>query len=590
MAAPAPPRRRRLVPRPVPPAPGLAHLPPLLARIYAARGVREAAELDTGLSALPPPAGLPDVDEAAERLAADLSAGRRIVVVGDYDADGATSTALLIDALRALGAEAPSFLIPDRFRDGYGLGPALAEQAAALGAHTVVTVDNGTAAFAGVERARALGLQVLVTDHHLPGPELPPADALVNPVLEGAAFPGRCLAGVGVAFYLLLALRARLRNASDGSLAARARALNAGDLLDLVALGTVADVVPLDQVNRILVDQGLRRLRAGRVRPGIAALLELAGRPPERLVARDLAFGVAPRLNAAGRLDDMTVGVRCLLSADVAGARALAARLDAFNRSRRTIEAEMQRGAWAALDEASVAVGDNARRALVLHDPRWHEGVVGLLAGRIRERCHRPVVAFAPAAGGSGEATLLKGSGRSVPELHLRDALALVDARAPGLIERFGGHAMAAGLTLRAGHLDAFTAAFEAVVRERLPAAALAPELETDGTLSGAELSLANAERLAAAGPFGQGFPPPLFQGDFAVADARRVGAEGAHLRLALQHPEVPRPLPAIAFRTEGQPWRDGARCVRAAYRPEVNLWRGERTLQLVVDYLEALD
>lgn len=565
-----------------------AHYPPLLAGLYARRGVDTAAELDVSLAALPRPERLPDIDTAVDLLVDALARQERIVIVGDYDADGATSTALMMEGLGALGGDV-DFVVPDRFVHGYGLSPPLVDLACERGAALILTVDNGVASFAGIARAHERGLRVLVTDHHLPGDALPPADALVNPALPDADFPGRALAGVGVAFYLLIALRARLRG-SGGAAAERAGALNVAALLDLVALGTVADLVPLDAVNRVLVAQGVRRIRSGQARPGIAALLAVAGRDPAQLVATDLGYNVGPRLNAAGRLADMTLGIRCLLAPDEASAQPLARELDRFNRERRNIEADMQKQALDDLDESAWMVSDNARMALTVFDVGWHEGVVGLLASRLKERCHRPVVAFAPAGEGGAEATLLKGSGRSVPGLHLRDALARLDVMHPGLIERFGGHAMAAGLSLPRAHLAQFRDAFEAVVRETLPVDALAPVIWTDGELPGSALTLENAGLLANAGPFGQGFPPPLFHGDFDVVECRRVGSDRSHLRLRLRHPGIPRPLDAIAFRIDSQPWHDAGTRVRIAYRPEINEFRGRRDLQLVLEYVEALD
>ncbi len=565
-------RRRRLVTRPVP-ADGHdlpAHLHPVLRRVYLGRGVRRAEDLDYALGRLPPPGGLCGIDAMSAHLAEAIAAGRRILVVADYDADGATACALAVSGLRALGARAVDFIVPDRFRLGYGLTPGLVREALERRPDVLLTVDNGIASIQGVAAAKAAGLTVLITDHHLPGDTLPAADAIVDPNLPGDTFPSKALAGVGVMFYVLAALRARLRE--DGA----AQAVRLADWLDLVALGTVADVVPLDPVNRILVQQGLARIRQGRARPGVQALVAVSGRDRADLVAADLAFALGPRLNAAGRLDDMTVGIRCLLSDDPAEARALALRLDALNRQRREIEAQMQAEALKILDGHDWMTES---AALCLYDPGWHEGVVGILASRIKERTGKPVIAFAP-----GEDGLLKGSARSIPGLHVRDLLAAVDAAEPGLIDRFGGHAMAAGLTLKLAHLDRFAAAFEA----RVAAAGVGDDdtLVTDGTLTPGEMNLDMAERLRRAGPWGQGFPEPRFHGDFIVRQARIVGER--HLKLTLQPPEGP-VLDAIAFNLEEPAaWLDCSR-LRLAYQLDVNEFRGRRDVQLKADYLEPL-
>ena len=555
-------------------------LHPLLRRLYAARAVRGPEELDTTLERLLPPSGLGGMDRATALLAEALAAGRRILVVGDFDADGATSCALVVEALRAMGADAVDFLVPDRFTFGYGLTPAIVEVAARRSPDLLVTVDNGISSLEGVAAARARGMQVLVTDHHLPGPELPEADAIVNPNQPGDPFQSKHLAGVGVAFYLMVALRGRLREA--GWFAARGLAdPNLAGLLDLVALGTVADVVPLDHNNRILVQQGLARIRAGRCRPGILALVEVAGRNPARLVAADLGFAIGPRLNAAGRLDDMSIGIDCLLAEDTGRARELAAQLDALNRERREIEADMKEDALRAIDALRLDVTD-LPYGLCLYDPGWHQGVIGILASRIKERFHRPVVAFADA--GDGE---LKGSARSVPGLHIRDVLDAVAATHPGLLSKFGGHAMAAGMTLEAARLEDFRAAFDAEVRRELNGRPLDDHLDSDGELAADEFSLEVAELLRNAGPWGQGFPEPLFDGLFEVVSSRVVGER--HLKFSVRPPDSRRVLDAIAFNQGGHhPLAAGAR-LRLAYRLDVNEYRGVRSLQLVVEYLEPL-
>ncbi|MGD2056357.1 MAG: single-stranded-DNA-specific exonuclease RecJ, partial [Gammaproteobacteria bacterium] len=482
-----------------------ADLPAVLRRVYAARTIESAADLDYSLQRLLSPARLGGMPAAVGLLVAALTQRQRIVVVGDFDADGATSCALCLRALRSMGALHVDYLVPNRFEYGYGLTPEIVNVAAQRGPDLIITVDNGIASVAGVAAARERGIRVLITDHHLPGAELPRADALVNPNLPGEDFPSRHLAGVGVAFYVMLALRSALRE--RGWFAEQGMPEpNLGQWLDLVALGTVADVVPLDRNNRILVEQGLRRIRAGRCVPGIRALLQAGGRAPARCVSTDLGFVVGPRLNAAGRLDDMSQGIECLLTDSEHTAQSIAARLDALNRERRAIETEMQARALEAirqlrLEERPLPTG------LCLFDPDWHQGVIGILAARIRERFHRPVIAFAP--GGDGE---LKGSARSVPGFHIRDALDAVASRHPGLVSRFGGHAMAAGLTLAEESYPAFAAAFDVEVSRFLSADDLNGVIYTDGELAADELNLETARLLREAGPWGQGFPEPLFQ------------------------------------------------------------------------------
>ncbi|MFP5306249.1 MAG: single-stranded-DNA-specific exonuclease RecJ [Gammaproteobacteria bacterium] len=545
-----------------------ASLHPVLRRVYAARGVGQA-ELALDLGALLPPADLLGIDAAAARVADAIGRRETIVIAGDYDADGATGTAVAVLGLRALGAADVHYVVPDRFRMGYGLSPALAEAAAATGASLLVTVDNGIASVAGVARARQLGMSVVVTDHHLPGSELPDADAIVNPNQPGCRFASKALAGVGAVFYLLLALRAELRR--RGAFAQRAEP-NLAELLDLVAIGMVADVVRLDHNNRILVEQGLRRIRAGRTRPGVAALLRCAGRDAQRLGSLDLGFALAPRINAAGRLDDMRAGIECLLAADAEQAAPLASALDRFNRERRQIQEQMQLDALDRVDDAGVV-------GLSLFDPAWHEGVVGLVASKLKELRHRPVIAFARGQQG-GE---LKGSGRSIPGLHLRDVLAAIDARHPGLIRRFGGHAMAAGLSLDEARLAEFGAAFDAECAAQLDEVALQRVMETDGPLEGPELHLDTARALEHAGPWGQGFAEPLFEGVFDIADARTMGADGEHVRYRLRHEGGI--VGAVDF--------GGAQRLRASgtieivYAAGVNRYQGTEALDLRIAHIE---
>ncbi|WP_370520592.1 single-stranded-DNA-specific exonuclease RecJ [Thioalkalivibrio sp. XN279] len=546
----------------------LAGSPPVLARLYAARGVRAAAELDLGLGGLAPVGSLEGVEAAAALLAGHVARGSRILVIGDFDADGATSTALLVRVLRALGA-AVSYLVPDRFVHGYGLSTALVRDAEQHAPALLVTVDSGINCHAGVALARELGMEVLVTDHHLPGETLPAATAIVNPALPGQAFPSRCLAGVGVAFYLAAAL-ARQLGADKGLVPG---------LLDLVALGTVADLVPLDRNNRILVEHGLRRIRAGACCPGVTALLRAGNRDPRTVVTTDLAFAAGPRLNAAGRLDDMSVGIECLLSDDPGRAEELAMLLSSLNEERKQIEAQMQQEALRAVAGLEPAAG-RLPPVLCVHRAGWHSGVVGLVAARLKERYHRPVVAFA-----ADDSGMLKGSARSVPGLHIRDALADVDATHPGLMERFGGHAMAAGLTLAPAGLDDFRAALAAAVAARLEPGLLDGEIVSDGELPEEALGLATAELLRDAAPWGQGFPEPLFDGCFELLDARTVGLD--HLKMRVRPAGGRRIMDAIAFRQADRLGNARPARLRLAYRLDVNEYNGLRSAQLVVEYLE---
>lgn len=541
--------------------PASLHL--VVRRVYAGRGVAEAAQADYALSRLLPPDGLGGLDAAADLLAEAVTAGRRICIAGDYDADGATSTALLLRGLRALGAQHLDHVIPDRFTMGYGLSPALVDAAHAREAEVLVTVDCGIANVAGVTHAKALGMQVIVTDHHLPGPELPAADAIVNPNVPGDGFPSKALAGVGVAFYLLAALRARLGRDK----------LALADLLDLVALGTVADVVPLDHNNRVLVAQGLARIRAGRASAGINALLQIAGREAENADAATLGFVVGPRLNAAGRLENMGQGVACLLCDDPEAALAMAGELDALNRSRRDIEADMVAGS-----ETARVIEDAV--GICLYEDGWHEGVVGLVASRAKQSAHRPVVAFAP----SSEEGVLKGSARSIPGLHIRDAIATVDRARPELIDKFGGHAMAAGLSLQRSRLEVFAEVFDGVCREQLSEADLEARFETDGALSAEELNLDTALALEAAGPWGQAFPEPVFDGVFVVRDARIVGSD--HVRYRFEADGVT--VAGIDFGGAERMAAPGAQ-VALVYQLSVNRFRGETMAQMLVRALVAI-
>ncbi|GMU68464.1 MAG: single-stranded-DNA-specific exonuclease RecJ [Steroidobacteraceae bacterium] len=555
-----------------------ASLHPILRRVYAARGVQDEAELSLALSRLLPVSTLENVDAAVGLLLAHRGAGRRILVVGDFDADGATSSALLVRALRAWGFADVDFLVPNRFEFGYGLTPGIVTLAAARAPTLIVTVDNGVASIAGVAAARALGIDVLVTDHHLPGAELPAANVMVNPNLAGSRFGSRALAGVGVAFYVLVALKRAL----DAAGLTPGGAPPPAEWLDLVALGTVADVVPLDVNNRVLVAQGLARIRAGRCVPGIRALLEIAQRDRADLVAADLGFAIAPRLNAAGRLDDMSIGIRCLLADREVEARALAARLDQLNAERRAIEARMQTEALAAVRHLGPVVtsGPRQRTGVCLYDAAWHQGVVGLVASRLKERLRRPVVAFAN--GGEGQ---LRGSARSIAGVHIRDVLENIAARRPELIVRFGGHAMAAGLTLEPARLDAFAAEFDAEVRRWLGAGADTGRLDTDGELGTDDLCLATAEALRAGGPWGAAFPEPVFDGRFSITGTRVLG--GKHVKMWVEPAGSARRFDAIAFNllTDADARPPGGE-VRLVYRLDVNVYQGERRLQLLIDHV----
>ncbi|MCU0977072.1 MAG: single-stranded-DNA-specific exonuclease RecJ [Steroidobacteraceae bacterium] len=570
---------RSIVRRPVPEAPGLpSSLHPVLRRVYAARGLGTAEDLDLRLAALLPVSSLDGVDAAVELLLEHLERGSSVVIVGDYDADGATSTALMVRQLRRLGFLRVDFCVPDRLRHGYGLTAGLVAEMNLAPPALLVTVDNGVAAFAGIEAARARGFDVLVTDHHLPAQELPACNAMVNPNLRGAAFGSRALAGVGVAFYVMAALTRRLESLRGERLPAVA------ELLDLVALGTVADVVPLDRNNRILVQEGLRRARARRGIEGIRALAHVAGRAVTQLGARDLGFGVAPRLNAAGRIDDMSIGIRCLLADDPAQALALAGQLDRINVERREMEEKMRGEAVELVRRLRIEEG-SLPAGLALFDPAWHPGIVGLVASRIKERLHRPVVAFAPA--GDGE---LRGSARSVAGVHVRDVLEAIDVREPGLMLRYGGHAMAAGLSLDERRLARFKAAFAEEVGRWLSPSQMRGVIDSDGELAPVEIALDTARALAEGGPWGQGFPEPLFDGEFEVVESRVVAQR--HLKLWARASREAKPIEAIAFGHFDAPQaptpRAGER-VRLAYRLDVTEFGGTPRPELKLDLVEPL-
>jgi single-stranded-DNA-specific exonuclease len=541
-------------------------LHPLLARLYASRGITDRAELDYELKSLLPPASLTHATDAAQLLADAIEAEAKMLIIGDYDCDGATATAVGMRALKALGADV-DFLLPDRFKLGYGLSPEIVDVAAEQSPDLIITVDNGIASLEGVARAQQHGIATLITDHHLPAATLPAADCIVNPNQPGCDFPSKCIAGVGVMFYVMLALRAELRE--RGYFAERPEP-NFANLLDLVALGTVADVVKLDRNNRILVSQGLKRMRAGQMQPGIAALFKAAARDPKRATAFDLGFLLGPRLNAAGRLADMRLGVECLLTDDPTRALTIAQQLDTLNRERREIEAGMQEQALVLLESLDA---NEASPGIALFDESWHEGVVGILASRIKDKLHRPVFAFA-----LGEGGIVKGSGRSIPGLHLRDALDLVAKRAPGLLIRFGGHAMAAGATVAAENFDKFKSLFAQVAGELLAPTDLTRTLETDGNLEGGYFSLETA-RLLENEIWGQGFPAPLFMDEFDVEQQRVLKEK--HLKLRLRKGNTR--IDAIQFNFSAQP---GNR-TRLAYRLAINEYMGVESPQLMVEHLE---
>jgi single-stranded-DNA-specific exonuclease len=571
----------RIVQRPIT---ATAELPqawhPVLRRVLAGRGVQDSAALDTSLSGLHGFDTLSGMGTAVTLIEAVMRAGKRILVIGDFDADGATSTALAVRALRAMGANDVDYLVPNRFEFGYGLTPEIVALAAQRQPALIITVDNGVSSIDGVASARALGIAVLVTDHHLPGAELPAADAMVNPNLYDDPFPSKNLAGVGVIFYVMSALRAQLR-ARGWFVERQIVEPKLAELLDLVALGTVADVVSLDQNNRRLVAQGVARIRAGRCQAGVAALINIAGRNRARLTTSDLGFAIGPRLNAAGRLADMSLGIECLLSDDPQRCAAIADELDRLNKERREIEGDMREHAFELIDAMlpSPAARDLPSAFCVFHEA-WHQGVVGIVAARVKDRFHRPVVAFA-----EGEDGTLKGSARSIPGLHIRDALEQVASNHPGLITRFGGHAMAAGLSLQRECYETFRQAFVGTVDALLDSDAKAKLVMSDGALTPDEMTMDLARELGTAAPWGQGFPEPRFEGVFDVLERRIVGTN--HARLVLRVAGAHNSVAGIAFGAAEQAWYRDSMRVRAVYKLDINEYRGVESLQLVIDYLE---
>ncbi|TOQ69876.1 single-stranded-DNA-specific exonuclease RecJ [Vibrio parahaemolyticus] len=560
-------------------------IPPILKRIYINRGITDIAQLETSARGLHSYQKLGGIEQAVELLFQAIQEQKRIIVVGDFDADGATSSALSVSALRMLGSNNVDYLVPNRFEDGYGLSPEVVDQALELGAEMIMTVDNGVSSIEGVRYAKVNGITVLVTDHHLPGQVLPEVDAMVNPNLDSCAFPSKALAGVGVAFYLMMALCVHMRKhnwfAQQGMQEPKLM-----ELIDLVALGTVADVVPLDENNRILVHQGLQRIRAGKARPGIQALIEVAKRDARRLVASDFGFALGPRINAAGRLDDMSFGVELLMCNNIHAARRMASELDGLNQTRKEIEEGMKQEAMAFCERLQFGENSELPYGLSLFQRDWHQGVIGILASRIKEKFHRPVIAFAD----GGEGTI-KGSCRSIPGLHMRDALDFIDTQNPGLIIKFGGHAMAAGLTIKEQDFERFSRLFDEVVKNELDEAALKGVILTDGELKPEEFSMHIAEQLRAGGPFGQAFPEPIFDGEFKVLHQKLVGEK--HLKLMLEplykgHPTNVM-IDGIAFNVDLRRWPDASvKTVRLAYKLDVNEFRGNQSLQLMIDHIEA--
>ncbi|ENA1149873.1 single-stranded-DNA-specific exonuclease RecJ [Vibrio alginolyticus] len=560
-------------------------IPPILKRIYINRGITDLSQLETSARGLHSYQKLGGIEQAVDLLFQAIKEQKRIIVVGDFDADGATSSALSVLALRMLGSHNVDYLVPNRFEDGYGLSPEVVDQALELGAEMIMTVDNGVSSIEGVRYAKENGITVLVTDHHLPGQVLPDVDAMVNPNLESCSFPSKALAGVGVAFYLMMALCVHMRKhnwfAEQGMQEPKLM-----ELIDLVALGTVADVVPLDENNRILVHQGLQRIRAGKARPGIQALIEVAKRDARRLVASDFGFALGPRINAAGRLDDMSFGVELLMCNNIHAARRMASELDGLNQTRKEIEEGMKQEAMAFCERLQFGEGNELPYGLALFQRDWHQGVIGILASRIKEKFHRPVIAFAD--GGEG---MIKGSCRSIPGLHMRDALDFIDTQNPGLIIKFGGHAMAAGLTIKEQDFERFSRLFDEVVKKELDEAALKGVIMSDGELKPEEFSMHVAEQLRSGGPFGQAFPEPIFDGEFKVLHQKLVGEK--HLKLMLEplykgHP-TNMMIDGIAFNVDLRRWPDASvKTVRLAYKLDVNEFRGNQSLQLMIDHIEA--
>ncbi|HHF3756948.1 single-stranded-DNA-specific exonuclease RecJ [Haemophilus influenzae] len=555
---------------------------PLLDRLYRARHIKNTKELDRTLKSMLNPNQLYGIDQAVNLLVEAYQQQQKIVIVGDFDADGATSTALSVLALRQLGFSDVDYLVPNRFEQGYGLSIPVAEMALEKGVQLLMTVDNGVSSFEGIAFLKEKGIRVLVTDHHLPPETLPPADAIVNPNLSQCHFPSKSLAGVGVAFYLMLAVRAKFREL--GIFTAETQP-NFTDLLDLVALGTIADVVPLDQNNRILAYQGLMRIRARRCRPGIIALAEVANRNVEQFTSSDLGFCIGPRLNAAGRLDNMSIGVELLLANEMPKARELALDLDELNQTRKEIEAGMKLEAIKICQNLT-ALFKELPYGITLYQPDWHQGVLGIVSSRVKDQYHRPVIAFTQDSEG-----ILKGSARSIEGLHMRDVLERIHSQHPNMILKFGGHAMAAGLSIRKEHFDDFQHIFNQTVADWLDEEHLQGVIWTDGELNSNEFNLETAELIKSVGTWGQGFPEPCFDGEFKILDQRAIGQNKNHLKMLLEPKQGGVLLDAIAFNIDTRLYPDlSIKQARLAYKLDINEFRGNRSLQLLVDYIEPID
>ena len=558
-----------------------ANLHPLIERILLARGITSESELDRTLAKLPSPWLLSGMEDMVSHLLIALNEQQKICIVADFDADGATSCAVAIKGLQLMGAGQVTFVVPNRFEYGYGLTPEIVELVKLQRPDVIITVDNGISSIDGVKAAMESGIKVLVTDHHLPGLELPEAAAIVNPNLPDDKFPNKALAGVGVIFYVLLALRSRLRELNWFE-AQHIQEPNLAQLLDYVALGTVADVVALEQINRILVHQGLLRIRTGQCHPGLTALVEVSGKNPQALMASDLGFSIGPRLNAAGRMDDMSLGIQCLLTDDPALAKEIALQLDELNNDRREVEAVMKHEAMALLSEMKTLDEHHLPAGVCLFDANWHQGVIGILASRIKDQVHRPVIAFAPAG-----IDLIKGSARSIPGVHIRDVLSDIAAAHPKILSKFGGHAMAAGLSIKMHDYPPFALAFDEMVSKRLASVDLEQKILSDGELSEQEMTLEMADLLQNAATWGQEFPEPLFDGVFDVIQSRIVGQR--HLKLVLRKPAGDLVIDAIAFFVDRPEHWLGLRQIRAAYKLDINEFRGNRSVQFIVQYFEKM-
>ncbi len=558
----------------------LSSIHPVLQNIYLSRGIQQAEELDRSLKRLPSPWLLSGMKEIVNHLVNAIETQKKILVIADFDADGATSCCVAIRGLQMLGAANLSFIVPNRFEYGYGLTPEIVQLAETQKPDILITVDNGISSIEGVKTAKEHGITVLITDHHLPGNELPEADAIVNPVLD-AEFPGRSLAGVGVIFYVIMALRSRLRELNWFN-RQMIQEPNLGRLLDYVALGTVADVVPLDQVNRVLVHQGLLRIRSGQCHPGLRALIEVSGRNYQSMTASDLGFALGPRLNAAGRLDDMALGIECLLTDDEDIAKEISEQLDELNNDRKEIEGQMKIEAMGLLDEMKALDDAHLPAGVCLFDQNWHQGVIGILASRVKDRLHRPVIAFAPAEQGE-----IKGSARSIQGVHIRDVLSDIASSHPSVLKKFGGHAMAAGMTLKMSDYPVFSLAFDEMVGKRLEDMDIDQKVYSDGELNEEDISLHFADLLQESGPWGQEFPEPAFEGVFDVVQSRIVGRN--HLKLVLRRPFSELLIDAIAFNVEQPEQWLGLRKIKTVYKLDVNEYRGNRSVQFILQYLEKM-